>query len=134
MYRFCFIIFSVFTFVSCEKEEDDLADFRERFVGEWTVTEGIGSDVVSFDVEIQKDEENKNNILVYNFHDIGDDFFVEFKVSTVNANALSFSGQQVGTYYFDNGVGNLQSDNSIDFTFVVNDGNGNVNISSRFNR
>ena len=134
MFKYLFFIFCVVFCVSCEKDEAELDDARDRFLGEWSVTEGEDENKVNFDVLIEKDLQNDEYILIYNFHDIGDEYFVKVKVSTVAAKSLILEGQQVDSYYFDNGSGALQSDNTIDFTFRFNDGNGNENFVAKFKR
>ena len=134
MFKYLSIFFSIIFIVSCEKTEDDLGDSRDRFLGEWVVTEGAGDNKVSFDVEVEKDLKDDAFILIYNFHDIGEDLFVKVKVSTVAAKSLILDAQQVETYYFDNCSGSLQSDNTIDFNYRVDDGNGYENIVAKFNR
>jgi hypothetical protein len=134
MFKYLSIFFCFFCLLSCEKEDDELNDSRDRFLGEWLVTEGTGANQVSFDVEVKKDYNDDTFILIYNFHDIGDDLFVKVKVSTVAAQSLILDAQEVETYFFDNGSGNLQSDNTIDFNYRFDDGNGYENIVAKFNR
>jgi hypothetical protein len=134
MFKYLSIVFSFVFFVSCEKEQDNMSDSRNRFLGEWVVTEGTGDNMLSFDVEVKKDLNDEAFILIYNFHDIGEDLFVKVKVSTVASKSLILDAQQVESYYFENGSGSLQSDNTIDFNFKFDDGNGNENIVAKFNR
>lgn len=124
------------TFTACQEDtfEDDTSDVRDRFVGTWTVSETESNQTRNFDVTISKSDFNSSRINIFNFYKLGQQDSVIASVSTVSSNTITIPNQVIQNTYGFSGSGVLQDDNTIEFSYTVDDGNGDVNVTAVFSR
>lgn len=136
----------LFLFNSCEEDELEEAeselpneetegDQRDRFVGNWTVTENsklLGTR--NFVVNIIKDDEFPTRVNLSNFYLIGNSDTVTATISAVLVNTITIQDQTVNASHY-SGVGEMVNDQTINLNYFVDDGNANPDtISASFVR
>jgi hypothetical protein len=128
------------TFISCQKDETPtnnptgtVTDVRDRYTGTWTASESsqiYGQ--TNYQVNIKKAPNDKNQVIIENFYNLGFTNSVYGVLSNNNTaiviNQQSVSGQTIS--------GNLTiyATNDIRGTFNANDGSGVDNVSVNFTR
>jgi hypothetical protein len=120
---------------SCEKEPDieipdpseTEGDQRDRFVGNWTVTENrkLSTSSVNFQVNISKDDQFPTRVNISNFYSIGTTDTVIATISAVLVDAITVTDQTVSASFF-SGTGEMENDQKINMSYIVDDGNANV--------
>jgi hypothetical protein len=122
-------------FTSCEEDlnDEESGDVRDRFVGTWSVTETENNQTRNYDVTISKSDFNSARINIFNFYKLGESDSAFASVSTVSSNTITIPNQTLN-FHGISGTGVLQDDNTIDFNYTVDDGNGAVDVSASFSR
>ena len=119
-----FILTSIF-FISCEKQEEETRN-RDAIVGKWDVVEHVASsksvDARSIDlayiVYITRSETFADEVNLYNFFNIGEDYKIPAAVDGLN---ITISKIEIRDYT-SRGSGKISSDHkTIDWTYWVED-------------
>lgn len=122
-----FMAMSVAFILSSCTEGDILtdADIIQNISKQWTCAEASG---VEYDVTIQAGA-GENEIKMFNFNDYGSTVAT---VATVSGTTITISPQNInGDDVF--GTGTINADyTSISFTYTVDDGGGEMNITASF--
>ena len=127
---------------SCEKdpekifeEEEIQGDVRDRFIGEWTVTET--SKLLStrnYKVKIEKNSYSNQRVSMHNFYLLGTagDTLVA-NISAVLASAITIPTQTINSNSI-GGEGEYINENKITFKYTVDDGNDIDTVSAVYIR
>jgi len=122
---------------SCKKDVDDLEDLptdevegdvRDRFLGKWTVKETstiLG--VRNFDVNIVKDDQYPAQVNISNFYNIGGNDTIIANVSSVLVSTITVPDQVVSASQY-GGKGEMENDQTINFTYQVDDGTDSIDV------
>lgn len=136
-FALCFAVL----FYSCEKdeleeellEEEVDGDVRDRFIGEWTVSETsklLGAR--NYKVDIQKSTFSASRVNLFNFYALGGDT-IEANISAVLVSTITVPNQTVNGNFID-GTGEMIDDNKINFSYIVDDGNGVDSVTAVYIR
>ena len=125
------IIFILFLFIACEKEQD--TDASNDFVGNWLVNENsslLGQR--TYEIRIAKDSINTSQIYIYNFYKIGMYDSVLSIVSESQNTAITIPTQTSKNNILE-GSGTLNKD-VIAMNYFINDGNQIDTVSANYTR
>ena len=114
-----------------EEEEEFEGDVRDRFVGDWTVTEtskNLGTR--NYSVSMAKDSSFPARVNMDGFYMLPDSEVVIANVSSVEINTITIPGQTLPSAYV-SGVGTMEDEVKITFTYTVDDGNDDNSDVSR---
>lgn len=135
------LLTSVATLNSCEKDPEELlddeieGDVRDRFVGNWTVTETskfLGTR--NYKVLIEKNSFSSQRVSMHNFYLFGTTGdTVVANISAVLASAITIPTQTVNANSV-GGSGTLVNENRISFSYQVDDGNDIDTVSAVYIR
>lgn len=107
--------------VSCQPDEAEPADDRDKFVDIWHVTE-TSSQVgqTNYDVHINLSTTNTSQVLIENFYNFG---MSHKAVATVSGTSLTFASQTLNGGQLQ-GNGSMSGNNTINMSYTMNDGSG----------
>lgn len=107
--------------------DDPAADVRDQFTGNWNCSEASGP---NYPVTISKDPSNSSQVLIYNFHLLGqtEKVFAIATSSTLSIPTQSVSGNTV------NGNGTLVNANRITMKYYVNNQTDIDTVNANYNR
>lgn len=111
------LLFALFLTPACVPDDDPIEDDpRDKYLGAWLCTESTS---ISYTVSIAYDPSNSTQILINNFHHLGQD---EDIFALVAGNSIQIIQQNVcqGTMQV-SGDGILENSNRISFQYYVND-------------
>jgi hypothetical protein len=109
-----------FCFVACELDEEDPdADLRDKFIGTWRFDESeVKNDLAFYNVSITYDPSNSSQVLLTNFANVGN-FHSAYGI--VTEDRITIPAQTVASLTI-SGIGNRITNNSVSWTYAVNDG------------
>ena len=125
------IVFILFLFIACEKEQD--TDARNGFVGNWLVNENsslLGQR--TYEIRIAKDSINTSQIYIYNFYKIGIQDSIFSLISESQNSAITIPTQTSKNNILE-GSGTLNKD-VIAMNYFINDGNQIDTVSANYTR
>lgn len=110
----------LFFLPACEIEEEDHdADLRDKFIGTWRFDESeVKSNQTFYNVSITYDPGNSSQVLLKNFANVGN-FHSAYGI--VTADRITVPAQTVASLTI-SGIGNLTTNSTMNWTYVVNDG------------
>lgn len=129
MKKFVYLLVVVQIFMSCAEDTDDpISSIRDEITDSWLVNESNSLYKKSikefYKVDIFNDESDSNYVDIYNFYNIGDDYFVKARVT--DDETLVISNAVVNSYIID-GEGVISSRyDQIDWEYYVDDGSGEI--------
>lgn len=105
--------------ISCQPDEQEPADDRDKFVDVWHVVEQssqIGT--TNYDVHINLSTTNTSQVLMENFYNVGFSFKAVANVSGSNLtlNSQTYNASQL------QGSGSMSGNNTINMSYTVDDG------------
>ncbi len=125
------IIPIAFLVVSCQPDEAEPADDRDKFVDVWHVVETssqIGN--TPYDVHINLSTTNTSQVLMENFYNVGFSFKA---VASVSGTSLTLANQTYNSSQLQ-GNGSMNGNNTINMSYTVNDGSSIDTCTAVFTR
>lgn len=125
------IVPAAFFIVSCQPDEQEPTDDRDKFVDVWHVVEQssqIGT--TNYDVHINLSTTNTSQVLMENFYNVGFSFKAVANVSGSNLtlNSQTYNGAQL------QGSGSMSGNNTINMNYTVDDGSAVDTCTATFTR
>ncbi|GAB4292995.1 MAG: hypothetical protein Kow0068_18150 [Marinilabiliales bacterium] len=114
--------------VSCQPDENDdnlNDDVRDNLVKTWQCDENSQiyskSTMTIYTVDIQKDDSSQDDILIYNFYNLGNEYYVK---ASLSGSELKIIQQEISGHTV-NGTGIITNNfKRIDWQYYVDDGSG----------
>lgn len=109
-------------FTACEKTQDILpnnSDLRDDFIGEWTCSETELKSTEDYTVTIEKNPQNSSQVVLQNFGLLGPD---AFPYAYITDDRITLPQQTVNGYTIKNANGELVDQETIEWTYTLNDG------------
>lgn len=125
------IIPVAFFVVSCQPDQAEPADDRDKFVDVWHVVETssqIGN--TNYDVHINLSTTNTSQVLMENFYNVGFSFKA---VAGVSGTSLTLANQTYNASQLQ-GNGSMNGNNTINMSYTVNDGSSIDTCTAVFTR
>ncbi len=115
---------------SCTEDSivDPGIDYREKFLGTWTVEESCIR--LNYEVAIEADSTDDKRVLLYNFAFMGQEFNPAY--GFVSGGTVNLPQQSIGDGWEIKGSGTLQSDNTIIWTYYIEIGANGSNCQANF--
>jgi hypothetical protein len=117
--------------VSCQPDEAEPADDRDKFVDVWHVVETssqIGN--TNYDVHINLSTTSTSQVLMENFYNVGFSFKA---VAGVSGTSLTLANQTYNASQLQ-GSGSMSGNNTINMSYTVNDGSSIDTCTAVFTR
>lgn len=126
------LLIVIFVFPACEPVNPDGQIARDKFVGSWTCTE-TNRKVPAYWVEISEDPSVSSNVLLKNFGQLGNSAKPSAEVSGDYITVPSQYCLDDNSWSVE-GDGEMVTNNSIDWSYELNDGSTLFQINAVYDR